>query len=157
MTIHGSTADSQRITQNGLTLGTIVGGGYGGGAVPNASAVQEWTFDYWGVSAEMATGGVRINFIPKEGGNSVSGVIFGSFTNSSLQGDNFSQDLKGRGLLYPNLMKRIWDFNPGIGGAIARDPAVVLRVGAEQRVVELRARHGLQPQRQHPGGVDLRP
>ena len=33
MTIHGSTPDSQRITQNGITLGTILAGGYGGGAV----------------------------------------------------------------------------------------------------------------------------
>ena len=56
--------------------------------------MQEWTFDYSGVSAEMATGGVRINFIPKEGGNSFKGVVFGSFTNNSLQGSNFSQDLK---------------------------------------------------------------
>ena len=121
MTIHGSTPDSQRITQNGITLGTILAGGYGGGAVPNASAVQEWTFDYSGVSAEMATGGVRINFIPKEGGNTFKGVVFGSFTNNSLQGSNFSQDLADRGLLYPNLMKRIWDFNPGVGGPMVRN------------------------------------
>ena len=119
--VHGSQPDSQRITQNGITLGTILGGGYGGGAVPNASAVQEWTFDYSGVSAELATGGVRINFIPKEGGNAFRGVAFGSFSNSSLQGSNFSQDLKDRGLLYPNLMKRVWDVNPGFGGPIARD------------------------------------
>ena len=119
--VHGSQPDSQRITQNGITLGTILGGGYGGGAVPNASAVQEWTFDYSGVSAELATGGVRINFIPKEGGNSFRGVVFGSFSNNSLQGSNFSQDLKDRGLLYPNLMKRVWDVNPGFGGPIARD------------------------------------
>ena len=24
-------------------------------------------------------------------------------------------------MLYPNLMKRVWDFNPGFGGPIARD------------------------------------
>ena len=46
-----------------------------------------------GLWAELATGGVRINFIPKEGGNAFRGVAFGSFTNSSLQGSNFSQDL----------------------------------------------------------------
>ena len=119
--VHGSQPDSQRITQNGITLGTILAGGYGGGAVPNASAVQEWTFDYSGVSAELATGGVRINFIPKEGGNVFRGVAFGSFSNSSLQGSNFSQDLRDRGLLYPNLMKRVWDINPGFGGPIAKD------------------------------------
>ena len=121
MTIHGSTSDSQRITQNGITLGTILAGGYGGGAVPNPSAVQEWTYDYSGVSAEMATGGVRINFIPKEGGNTVHGVVFGSFANQSMQGSNFSSDLQDRGLRYPPKVNRIWDFNPGVGGPILKD------------------------------------
>ncbi len=121
MTIHGSTSDAQRITQNGITLGTILAGGYGGGAVPNPAAVQEWSYDYSGVSAEMATGGVRINFIPKEGGNSLRGTVFGSFANQALQGSNFSSDLQTRGLLYPTKINRIWDFNPGVGGPILKD------------------------------------
>jgi Carboxypeptidase regulatory-like domain len=121
MTIHGSTSDAQRITQNGITLGTILAGGYGGGAVPNPAAVQEWSYDYSGVSAEMATGGVRINFIPKDGGNTFRGAAFGSFANSSLQGSNFSQDLQNRGLLYPPKINRIWDFNPGVGGPFLKD------------------------------------
>ena len=84
--VHGSKLDSQRITQNGVTFNTFVGGGYGGAAAPNPSAVQELSIDYSGVSAELPTGGVRINLIPKEGGNAFKGVFFGSFANSSMQG-----------------------------------------------------------------------
>ena len=56
-----------------MTINTFVGGGYGGAAAPNPSAVQELTIDYSGVSAELPTGGVRINLIPKEGGNAFTG------------------------------------------------------------------------------------
>ena len=52
-TFHGSKLDSQRITQNGVTFNTFVGGGYGGAAAPNPSAVQELSIDYSGVSAAV--------------------------------------------------------------------------------------------------------
>jgi hypothetical protein len=119
--IHGSKLDSQRITQNGVTINTFVGGGYGGAAAPNPSAVQELSIDYSGVSAELPTGGVRINLIPKEGGNTFKGVVFGTFANGSMQGSNLSEELQLRGLPTPNAIKEIWDINPGFGGPIQRD------------------------------------
>jgi hypothetical protein len=119
--VHGSKLDSQRISQNGVTINTFVGGGYGGSAAPNPAAVQEITIDYSGVSTDLATGGVRINLIPREGGNAFSGTIFGSFANDTMQGSNLSEDLKARGLQTPNSVKAIWDFNPGIGGPLQRD------------------------------------
>ena len=119
--VHGSKLDSQRITQNGVTFNTFVGGGYGGAAAPNPSAVQELSIDYSGVSAELPTGGVRINLIPKEGGNAFRGVFFGSFANGSMQGTNLTQELKDRGLPSPNSVKAIWDVNPGFGGPIRKE------------------------------------
>jgi hypothetical protein len=119
--VHGSKLDSQRIMQNGVTINTFVGGGYGGAAAPNPSALQELTIDYSGVSAELATGGVRINLIPKEGGNTFNGTVFGSFANSSMQSSNLTPELQARGLPTPNAVKQIWDINPGFGGPIKRD------------------------------------
>jgi hypothetical protein len=119
--VHGSKLDSQRITQNGITINTFLAGGYGGAAAPNPSALQELTIDYSAVSAELPTGGVRINIIPKEGGNTFKGVVFGSFANSSMQGTYLTQPLKDRGLPTPNAIKKIWDFNPGFGGPIMKD------------------------------------
>ena len=48
----------------------------------NSTALQEVTVDSSGVSAELATGGVRINLIPREGSNTFKGSFFGSYTNA---------------------------------------------------------------------------
>ena len=67
--IHGSRTSDQKVTQNGVPLSSMVGGGWGSGSITNPIATQEITIDTSGVSAELSTGGVRINLIPREGGN----------------------------------------------------------------------------------------
>ena len=96
-------------------------GGYGGGNDPSPSGVQEFTIDYSGLSIEQPEGGVRINFIPKDGGNLFRGMVFSSFAHHKLQADNFTQDLRDRGLRYGNPIDRNWDVNPGFGGPLRRD------------------------------------
>ena len=81
---------------NGVSLSSMIGGGWGGGAIPNATGLQEMVFDTASVSAELATGGVRINFIAREGGNQYHGTLFGSFANDSLQATNIGADLLAR-------------------------------------------------------------
>jgi carboxypeptidase family protein len=120
LVIHGGKTEDQRLTMNGVSLSTMIGGGWGGGAIPNPSGFSEVTIDTAAVSAELATGGVRINFIPKDGGNQIRGTIFGSFANDSMQGEH----TRTRGTFAPiraNTVKQNWDFNPGIGGPIKRD------------------------------------
>ena len=41
-------------------------------------------------SAESSGGGVRVNVIPKEGGNTFSGLLFANFANESMSSDNFT-------------------------------------------------------------------
>jgi hypothetical protein len=119
--VHGTKTSSQRLTMNGVSLSTMVGGGWGGGAVPNAAGVQEIAIDTAAVTAELATGGVRINFIPKDGGNTFSGTTFFSFANDAMQGENFTDELRARGLAAATSIDKNWDFNPGAGGPIKRD------------------------------------
>jgi hypothetical protein len=64
---------------------------------------------------------VRVNFIPRDGGNIFAGVVYFRFTNDSLQGDNFTSELQARGLPAPNSLKTNWEINPGFGGPIKRD------------------------------------
>ena len=59
--------------------------------------------------------------IPREGGNKFSGSFFTSYRPGTWQSDNFSQDLKDRGLPNPSLIKRIYDFNFAQGGPIKKD------------------------------------
>ena len=64
---------------------------------------------------------MRVNYIPKDGGNRVAGTFVFGFGNGSMQSDNFSEELRATGLGTPNALKRSYDYNPGIGGPILRD------------------------------------
>ena len=121
LSIHGISGNDMRTTTSGVNYNTVGSFGSLTPAMPNMAAIQEVTVDYASVSAELGMGGVRINFIPREGGNTFAGTFFGSFTNDSLSATNFSDDLKARGLITPDKMKKNWDINPGFGGPIKKD------------------------------------
>jgi hypothetical protein len=107
---------------NGVALSSMIAGGWGGGAVPNATGTQEFAIDVSAVDAQAATGGVRINFIPRDGGNRFSGAIAVSYATESFASDNFTgTDVQQRGLAVPGTIKGNGDFNPGFGGPIKRD------------------------------------
>src|SRR4029077_8372387 len=121
LTIHGSRPGDQRVMQNGVNTMTLQVNGDRGIAVPNPGMASEVTIDTSGLSAEQSQGVVRINYIPRDGGNRFSGTTFVSFTNNSLQGNNLTDDLKARGLPTPNSIKVNYDINPGFGGPIQKD------------------------------------
>jgi hypothetical protein len=119
---NGGRTSDQRMMVNGVALSSMIAGGWGGGAVPNATGTAEFAIDVSGVDAQAATGGVRINFIPRDGGNRFSGTIVGSFANDSFAADNYTgSDVQAAGLTAPNKIKGNGDFNPGFGGPIKRD------------------------------------
>jgi hypothetical protein len=120
LTVHGSRTTDVAILRNGVSLSTIETGSNTQG-IPNMAVAQEVVIDTSIVSAERGQGGVQINMIPREGGNTFSGTFIGSFASSRMQGDNFTQDLRDRGLRTPDSIKRIADANPAFGGPIKRD------------------------------------
>ena len=121
LSAHGGRAADQRITTNGMTVGPVFRPNTDMTYSPNLGATQEVTVDVSGVSAEATEGGVRINLIPREGGNTFHGTTYAGFANESLAGNNFTDDLKSRGLGTPNTIKKVVDFNPGFGGPIRKD------------------------------------
>jgi Carboxypeptidase regulatory-like domain len=121
MVIHGSRPNDQRLTMNGVPMSNMSNGGSNTLALPTATGVQEMTVDTAAVSADLATGGVRINFIPNDGGNQFRGVVFASFANDTMQNSNYTTELQQQGLAAPGGIKKNWDINPGFGGPIARD------------------------------------
>jgi hypothetical protein len=119
---NGGRTSDQRMMVNGVALSSMIAGGWGGGAVPNATGTAEFAIDVSGVDAQAATGGVRINFIPRDGGNRFSGTFFGSLAVEDFVSDNYTgTDVQERGLSAPNRIKSNGDFNPGFGGPIVRD------------------------------------
>jgi hypothetical protein len=120
---HGGRTEDQRFMMNGVSLSSMIGGGWGGGAIPNATGLQEMVFDTASVSADLATGGVRINFIAREGGNQYHGTMAFNFANDAMQTTNVDSALLARNPALANAgtIDKNWDFNPGFGGPIKKD------------------------------------
>ena len=87
----------------------------------NNGMLQEIQYITSGDSADGAGGIMKINHVPKDGGNTFSGSVFGDFTTEAWAWDNVGQDLIDRGVSAPPKILRIYDFNPSLGGPIVRD------------------------------------
>src|SRR5688500_18695950 len=119
---NGGRTSDQRMMVNGVALSSMIAGGWGGGAVPNATGTQEFAIDVSGVDAQAATGGVRINFIPRDGGNRFAGTLAGSFSRGSFASDNYTgTDVQSPGLSAPSKIKQNGEFSPGVGVPIKLD------------------------------------
>src|SRR5262249_47691347 len=123
LTAHGSKAVDQRVMLNGVSIMTLQAGGNIGGQQPDVGSAAEIAIDSASLSAEGPTGGVRINFIPKDGGNTFGNSTFVTFANESMQGSNYTDDLKARGLATPTKIDNTWDLNESVGGPIKKDKA----------------------------------
>src|SRR6266446_4437189 len=118
--IHGGRPADQRLMVDGLPVGRVDMPELGA-YTPDMSATQEISVETGGFSAESALGGIRLYIIPRDGGNTFSGTVFGSYASEQLASSNLTNDLKARGLTQANSIKRNGDVNPGFGGPIKRD------------------------------------
>jgi hypothetical protein len=121
LTVHGSRNVDQRITINGINTMTLQAGGNIGGQTPDMGSAAEVTVDTSSLGADLPTGGVRVNFVPKDGGNTFSNSAIFSFTNEALQSNNFSDELRAAGLGTPNKILHAVDLNESFGGPLRRD------------------------------------
>jgi hypothetical protein len=117
ITVHGN-ADV-RTEVNGISIHATQGNGATG--VGNIAAFQEMQVDTGAISAEQKEGGLRMNLVPRDGGNDFQGNFYGAFANRSMQSSNFTDDLRTRGLGAPNSLRQYYDVNPSFGGRIVRD------------------------------------
>jgi hypothetical protein len=120
MSVHGLSA-SQVTTQ---VDGMMVNGLDGDGAVQNYfnnMMSQEMSYQTAGAGSDVSGGGVRLNMIPKEGGNKFSGAFFGAWSDGAWQSNNLTPALQARGLSIPDRISKIFDFNGSLGGPIKKD------------------------------------
>lgn len=97
----------------------------------NPMLIAETSYTTAGIGAEEARGGVRINMIPKEGGNTVSGSLFaGGSLSPAWQADNWTPRLGNLGIQskkhgdardgIPHIDK-LYDVNFEVGGPVVHD------------------------------------
>jgi hypothetical protein len=138
LSYRGSAATVQAV--EGMRLNNLCGSGQYSGNYWNDGMFQEISYSTGADSAEMGQGGLRINMIPRDGGNTFRGSVFGNWTGDSWNGDNLTDDLKQRGLTNISEIHKIYDFNPTFGGPIKRDrlwfQTTFRRQGLEKTVVD---------------------
>jgi hypothetical protein len=120
MSTHGLGASQTTVQVDGL----MVNGLDGDGAVQNyfnSSMSQEMVYTTSGAAADVSGGGVRLNMIPRDGGNTFSGSGFVGYQNKSFQSDNLTDDLKKRGLTTPDGIDKLSNFEGSIGGPIMKN------------------------------------
>ena len=118
MSSHGGRSNDGWTSMDGITMNAMASTGFTTRLIYSMASVQEVTLDYSGNTAEVPTGGVRINIVPREGGNTFNGTFFSSIATHAMQAGNLSDDLRRQGLRTPDAVRKLWDINPGFGGPI---------------------------------------
>src|SRR6478735_3302760 len=115
-------------TIEGLRLNNLCAQGAFSGVYWNDGSFQEISYVTGADSAEMGQGGMRVNMVPKDGGNSFRGIVFGNYADGAWAVNNLRSNLAGDLTYNPNnrltnvgTIDKVWDFNPSIGGPIKRD------------------------------------
>ena len=94
----------------------------------NELSTQEMTYETSGMTAETSGGGVRINMIPREGGNTFSGQFYTGYSSNALAADHTvvpdDKRLSPDGTVRASSSEGnelFWDLNAAYGGPIVRD------------------------------------
>ena len=119
-TVHGLGAAQTSLLMDGM----IINGLQGDGAIQtytNDAGNQEMVYQTGGGNVDSPTGGVKINLVPKEGGNRFTGSIFQGYESSSLQSDNLTPYLADRGVKTVDKIGKYNDTNFTLGGPIKKD------------------------------------
>ena len=126
-------------TIEGLRLNNLCAQGAYSGVYWNDSSFQEFSYVTGADSAEMGQGGMRINMVPRDGGNSFHGTVLGNYSPSAWASDNCKSAGVGLPCQGANLtgdttfnktnnfltnvskLTKNYDFNPSFGGPIKKD------------------------------------
>ena len=121
----------------------------------NMAASQEIAVDYSGAGADTAGGGVRMNVIPREGGNTFNGVLFMNGTTEGLGSSNFTPAAEGCRAPHAQqdpqnvrLQSRLWR-------TAAAGQGLVLLLRPARHLLEVDGRRVLRQERQQSQRLDL--
>src|SRR5207237_10461447 len=87
----------------------------------NEGANQERVYQTGGGNVDSPTGGVKINLVPKEGGNRFSGSLFEGYESKRFQASNGNDFLYSHGVTSLDQIGTYSDTDVTQGGPIQRD------------------------------------
>jgi hypothetical protein len=119
--IHGGRGQDTRRLIDGMRWNSMEVGNSGTGFYFDPTGAEEVSIQLGGNSAEFELGGVQVNLIPKTGGNTYHGYLFGTFTNDTFNSTAVPDDLKARGLPTIGAVDHVYDVSGSLGGPIRQD------------------------------------
>jgi hypothetical protein len=125
-------------TVEGIRLNNLCAQGAYSGVYWNDSSFEEFSYVTGADSAEVGQGGMRVNMVPRDGGNTFRGSFIANYAGESFGSDNCGSpgiglactrsNLSGSKTFNPNntltnvdVVQKIWDVNPQIGGPILKN------------------------------------
>lgn len=120
-TSHGGRGNEGHVQVDGLDVGAAFNGGGVSGYIMDTANAQELQLTLSGGLGEVQTGGINMNIIPKTGGNTFKGQIFGSGAGSWSMGSNLDAQLQQFGIQNPATIHYNYDLSGSLGGPIKRD------------------------------------
>jgi hypothetical protein len=120
MSTHGMSTANNTV----MVDGQMVNGLQGDGAIQsyfNDAMNSEVSYQTAGIGAETSSGGVRLNMIPREGGNRWNGDFKIASRPGTWQSSNLTERHEAKGLDAGNAIDRIIDYTVAMGGPIKRD------------------------------------
>src|SRR5207248_7903243 len=118
---HGGSFNDRLVQLDGLMNANMACNYSCTGLSTNDASTQELSYELGAISAEVAGGGVRVNIIPKEGGNTFSGSAFFNYATHNWQSNNLTSDLKAQGVTSTDTIDHLYDTSFAFGGPIKRD------------------------------------
>jgi hypothetical protein len=118
MTVHGSDSRDDSVQVDGMSLNSFEDGVQ---TYYNDMMFEEMNYQTSAISAETSGAGVRLNMIPKEGGNALRGTLYFGLEPGQWVADNSTPALVARGLVSAGNMKINRDLSGGLGGPIMKD------------------------------------
>jgi hypothetical protein len=117
---HGVNNTHNSQLSDGLMIQSIESGGASWQYVDDAM-IAETSVMTSAIPADTSLGGMRLNLIPKDGGNTVSGSVFLGGTNGTWQSKNIDDKLRARNVRAANGVAHVQNFNGSLGGPVKRD------------------------------------
>ncbi len=120
---HGLNIGDSALLLDGMSFNTMHGVGGGSQRLyrANTMAAGEVNLGLGAQSAESATSGVQINYVPRDGGNKFSLSSNLSYANKHMASDNLDDTLIARGLKTVGGLEKSWDYGVAVGGPIKKD------------------------------------
>jgi hypothetical protein len=117
----GGRSSEGTVQIDGMNVGAPGNGGGVSGYLYDMANTAEVQVAIAGGLAETDRGGPAFNMVPKTGGNTFSGMYFGSTAGEWAQSSNIDEELRALGFDEQPALVKTWDTNFAFGGPIARD------------------------------------